>query len=79
MLCLASLWLQLRYFFSRATATTLDADEDESGIRARWADFGDWQAEMGGEQVSCPDVPCGSRRLQLSDLQRCSAMWPWEV
>ncbi|CAE7620617.1 exgA [Symbiodinium sp. CCMP2456] len=34
----------LAYFFSRATATTLDADEDESGIRARWADFGDWQA-----------------------------------
>ncbi|CAE7234919.1 exgA [Symbiodinium natans] len=33
-----------RYFFSRATATTLDADEDEMGIRARWADFGDWQA-----------------------------------
>ncbi|CAE7373639.1 exgA, partial [Symbiodinium pilosum] len=34
----------MAYFFSRATATTLDADEDESGMRARWADFGDWQA-----------------------------------
>jgi len=26
------------------TSTTLDADDAESGIFARWADFGDWQA-----------------------------------
>mmetsp|Transcript_40240 Transcript_40240/g.93189 ORF Transcript_40240/g.93189 Transcript_40240/m.93189 type:complete len:597 (-) Transcript_40240:116-1906(-) len=34
----------LVYFFSRVTSTTLDADDAESGIFARWADFGDWQA-----------------------------------
>ena len=33
----------IRYFFSRATATTLDADDESDGIFARWADFGDWQ------------------------------------
>lgn len=33
-----------RYFFSRQTATMLDADDEADGIFARWADFGDWQA-----------------------------------
>ncbi|CAK9020095.1 unnamed protein product [Durusdinium trenchii] len=33
-----------RYFFSRATSTTIDADDEADGIFARWADFGDWQA-----------------------------------
>ncbi|CAK9020298.1 unnamed protein product [Durusdinium trenchii] len=32
------------YFFSRATSTTIDADDEADGIFARWADFGDWQA-----------------------------------
>lgn len=34
----------LRYFFSRATSTSVDADDEAEGVYARWADFGDWQA-----------------------------------
>ena len=41
-----------RYFFSRATATTLDADDESDGIFARWADFGDWQVfNLSGHRI----------------------------
>lgn len=36
----------MRYFFSRATSTTIDADDEADGIFARWADFGDWQVRI---------------------------------
>jgi len=52
------------YFFSRATATTLDADDESDGIFARWADFGDWQA------ITVEKPPEQQRPVVLSTLSR---------
>ncbi|CAL1143993.1 unnamed protein product [Cladocopium goreaui] len=52
------------YFFSRQTATMLDADDEADGIFARWADFGDWQA------MTVEKPPEMQRPVNLSALLR---------